>query len=167
MSVSHVARDLLEDFWKWHGLSAHWEADAIYQITTESGLLVWLTVDEEAGLIRFWTTLSPEVPDERRESVLALLLDANLANHRLFGGSFALDPENGSVTYQNAYDPQQGSPEGFVRFFAVFSEAANGSLVILKALATGKEIPFLPKNKENTPLPANRKNVFPPMEKYA
>jgi hypothetical protein len=139
MSASHIAREILEDFWKWHGLSAHWEDDAIYQTATESGLLVWLTVDEEAGLIRFWTVLLPEVPDEKRESVYASLLDANLADRLLSGGGFALNPENGNVTYQHAYDLQQAGPEGFARFFAAFSETASGLRALMETLVAGGE----------------------------
>jgi hypothetical protein len=129
----HVARDILEDFWKRHGLSAQWKEDAVYQITTEFGFVVSLTVDAEAELIRFWTALSPEVPEERREAVHALLLEVNLVDRLVSDGSLALNPESREVVYQHAYNLRQGSPESFSRFFALFTEAASGLKAAVEA----------------------------------
>jgi hypothetical protein len=137
MLMLRIARDVLENFWKRHGLSAQWEEDAIYQVTTGFGFVVWLTVDKEAGLIRLWTTLHPEVPDERREAVHALLLEANLGDRLVSGGSLALNPESMEVVYQHAYNLQQGAPEGFSRFFALFTEAASGLKAAVGAAMAG------------------------------
>jgi hypothetical protein len=135
MSVSHIARDILEDFWKRHGLSAQREENAIYRITTEFGFLVDLAVDAEAGLLRLWTALSPEAPEERREAVHALLLEANLADRLVSGGSLAINPESREVVYQHAYNLRQGTLEEFSRFFAIFTEAASGLKAAVEAAA--------------------------------
>jgi hypothetical protein len=139
MSVSPIARDALESFWEQHGLSAHWEKNAIYQVATDFGFLVRLTVEKETGLIRVWTALHLEAPEEKRASVHAALLEANLADRLVFGGSLALEPETLEVVYQRAYDPQQGGSGGFSRFFIAFTEAASGLRAAVAALISGEE----------------------------
>jgi hypothetical protein len=139
MSVSHIARDALEDFWEQHGLSMCWEKNAVYEITTDFGFLVRLFVEEESGLIRVWTALCPEAPDARREAVHAVLLEANLADRLVFGGSLALDPETLEIVYQRTHDPRQGGSGGFSRFFIAFTEAASGLRAAVAALILGEE----------------------------
>ncbi|MDR3157688.1 MAG: type III secretion system chaperone [Zoogloeaceae bacterium] len=126
MSVSHIARSALEDFRERHGLSLHWEKDAVYEVTTDFGFCVRLFAEEESGLIRAWTALCPEAPEEARASVHAALLEANLADSLVFGGSLALEPETLAIVYQRAYDPRQGGASGFSRFFLAFAETASG-----------------------------------------
>jgi hypothetical protein len=138
-AVSRIARDTLENFWERHGLPARWEENAIYEVATGFGFFVRLTVEEETGLIRAWTTLCPEAPDERREAVHAALLEANLADCLVFGGSLALDPETLEVVYQRAYDPRQSGAGGFSLFFIAFAEAASGLQAAVAALISGDE----------------------------
>ena len=142
MSASLIARNVLEDFWERHALPLRWEKNAIYEITTDFGFQVRLFVEEESGLIWAWTALCPEAPEERREALHAALLEANLADHLLFGGSLALEPETLEVVYQRAHDPQQGGESGFSRFFSVFAEAASGLRAALAASV--EEGPLLP-----------------------
>jgi hypothetical protein len=145
MSVSLIARSVLEDFWERHVLPLRWEKDAIYEITTAFGFHVRLFVEEETGLIRAWTALCPEAPEERREALHAALLEANLVDRLLFGGSLALEPETLEVVYQRAHDPRQGGPGGFSRFFTAFTEAASGLRAAVASLAASAEdAPLLP-----------------------
>jgi hypothetical protein len=139
MSASHVARNVLEDFWERYGLSAHWEKNAIYEVETDFGFLVRLTVEEETESIQAWTALCPEAPNARRQAVHAALLEVNLVDHLVFGGSLALDPETFEIIYQRAYDPRQGGSGGFSRFFAAFTEAASGLRAAVTALISGDE----------------------------
>jgi hypothetical protein len=145
MSISRLARNALEDFWEHYGLSGHWEKNAIYEIATGFGFLVRLSVEEETGWIQAWTTLCPEAPNERRKAVHAALLEANLTDRLVFGGSLALDPETLEIVYQRAYDPGRGGAGGFPRFFAAFTEAASGLRAAVTMLISGEEdVPVLP-----------------------
>jgi hypothetical protein len=139
MSVSHVARNALEDFWERYGLSAHWEKNVTYEVATDFGFLVRMAVEEETESIRVWTALCPEVPDKRRKSVHAALLETNLADRLIFGGSLALNPETLEIVYQRAYDPRQGGSGGFSRFFIAFTEAASGLQAAAATLISGEE----------------------------
>ncbi|MDR2451614.1 MAG: type III secretion system chaperone [Candidatus Accumulibacter sp.] len=144
MSASHIVRDALENFWERHGLSAHWEKNAVYEIATDFGFLVRLAAEEETGLIRVCAALCPEAPEERREAVHAVLLEANLADRLVFGGSLALDPETLEIVYQRAYDSRQGGAGGFFRFFIAFTEAASGLQAAVAALISDEDDALIP-----------------------
>ncbi|MDR0379897.1 MAG: hypothetical protein LBI62_08165 [Candidatus Accumulibacter sp.] len=144
MSVLHVARNALEDFWERYDLPVHWEKDAVYEVTTDFGFLVHIFVEEESGLIRVWTTLSPKASDTQRKAVHAALLEVNLVDHLVFGGSLALHPETLEIIYQRTYDPLQGGWGGFSRFFIAFTEAASGLQAAVTTSIPGKEdLPIL------------------------
>jgi hypothetical protein len=138
MSTSSIAQEILQTFLAQQSLQFEWADDSIYQIATEYGLNVNLAVDDEADLIRAWTPLASEPPEEKRGELYAALLNINLTNNLTQGGALALDPEQHEVSYHLAYDLRHASAESFARFFATLTETASGLQAAIEALIADK-----------------------------
>jgi hypothetical protein len=126
VNILQKAVDALQELRQYHNLEVNLEAGELCQLATEQGLEVSLALDDKTACLRVVTVLDSEPDAAHQARLYAALLAANLLSNATMVGNMAIEPENGALIFQHAYDLEAPAPGGFAAFLAKFIEMAAG-----------------------------------------